>query len=90
MSMQAEKLRAAVAELERELRAIESVDDESRRVLQSTINEIHAALRRDQQAELKPSLVTRLKDAIGKFEASHPSFTKILSGVIDGLAEMGI
>ena len=48
--MHSEKLQATVSELEQELRALETVDDETRRVLQEAIGTIRATLSENDRA----------------------------------------
>jgi hypothetical protein len=91
MDQHAQKLKATVSELEQELRALESIDDESRNVLQQAVREIRAALREDEPSAVqRRSFVERLNDAVHKFEGSHPTLVGILNRLVDGLAEMGI
>ncbi|MGE5191540.1 MAG: DUF4404 family protein [Deltaproteobacteria bacterium] len=89
--MSIEKLRATVSELERELHGLTAVDDEARQVLQEAVREIRAALHEEDRSEARRrSLIQRLQESVGKFEATHPDLTNILSRLIDGLAQMGI
>lgn len=86
-----EKLKAVVAELEQELRSLETLDDETCEVLEAACREIQAALNPDEPGELETeSLVGRLNDATHEFEGSHPTLTGIISRLIDGLGQMGI
>lgn len=96
--MHSEKLRATVSELEQELLALETVDNETRRVLQEAIGTIRATLRENDRAakvdDVAPagdqSLTERLSAAVTQFEGQHPTLTGILGRLIDGLAQMGI
>jgi hypothetical protein len=89
--MSIDKLRATVSELEQELRALPTVDDEARLVLQEAVREIRAALRDGESAEIqRRSLIASLKESVQKFEGSHPALSGILGRIIDGLAQMGI
>jgi signal transduction histidine kinase len=86
-----EKLKAAVAELESELRSVEALDEPTRAVLQEAVAEIQAALETPAPANFESgSLSDRLRRAVHDFEGSHPTLTGILSRLIDGLAQMGI
>ena len=85
------KLQATIEELQAELASLETVDDETRVVLEDAVSEIRAALRKEEHAELgESSLVTRLRDSAEQFEASHPTLFGIVSRIIDGLGQMGI
>ncbi len=91
MSEHMEKLKATVAELEEELRSLETLDDETCEVLEEALREIQAALNPDETTELEAeSLMDRLNDATHEFEGSHPTLTGIISRLVDGLGQMGI
>ncbi|HEX4071852.1 MAG TPA: DUF4404 family protein [Planctomycetaceae bacterium] len=89
--MQVEKLRATVAELERQLGDSSSLDEASRQVLRQALADIRAALQDDQTTDLqRQSLIQRLGISVEKFEGSHPTLTGTLMRLIDGLRQMGI
>ena len=89
--MQVEKLRVAVAELERQLSTSPSLDDASRHVLQQALADIRAALEDNQTTDSqRQSLIQRLGVSVEKFEGSHPTLTGTLMRLIDGLQQLGI
>jgi hypothetical protein len=89
--MQVEKLRASVAELERQLSTSQSLDEASRQVLQQALADIRAALEDDQTTDSqRQSLIQRLGVSVENFEGSHPTLTGTLMRLIDGLRQMGI
>jgi hypothetical protein len=89
--MQVEKLRAAVAELERQLSTSLSLDESSRQHLQQALADIRAALEDDQTTDSeRQSLIQRLGVSVERFEGSHPTLTGTLMRLIDGLRQMGI
>lgn len=91
MSEHANKIKAVLAELEEELRTLPSVDGDTRKVLEDTVQEIQSALAPDEPGELQPqSLTERLGATAQEFEESHPTLTGIISRLIDGLGQMGI
>jgi hypothetical protein len=91
MTEQIEKLKFTVAELEDELRSIDSVDAETRAVLEQAVLDIVAALHKAAPGERAPqSLVDRLQSAAQEFEESHPTVSGIVSRLVDGLGQMGI
>jgi hypothetical protein len=91
MTEQIEKLKSTVAELEDELRSIDSVDAETRAVLEQAVLDILAALNKAAPGERAPqSLVDRLQSAAQEFEESHPTVSGIVSRLVDGLGQMGI
>ncbi len=86
-----ERLRAKLSELEEELRSIESLDSETRDLLESTVAELKAALSKEEAAQTEhQSLAERLREATGDFEDSHPSLFRIVGGLIDALRQLGI
>jgi hypothetical protein len=89
--MQNEKLQMMIAELEKELSGLQSVDDESRQRLLEAIQELRSTLNGNTASQPPRHLVTdRLQDVVEKFEGSHPTLTLTLSRLIDALAEIGI
>jgi hypothetical protein len=89
--MQPEKLRATVADLERQLSESPSLDAESRQALEQAIRDIRSTLAANETgAPETHTLVGRLRSAVEKFEGSHPTLTGTMMRLIDGLGEMGI
>ena len=85
------KLQATIEELQLELASLETVDSETRAVLEDAVAEIHAALHKEEHVELgEPSLIAKLRDSAEKFEASHHTLSGIVSRTIDALGQMGI
>ena len=85
------KLQETIEELQAELASLETVDDETRAVLEDAVAEIQAALHKEEHAELGEStLITKLRDSAEQFEASHPTLFGIVSRTIDALGQMGI
>jgi chromosome segregation ATPase len=86
-----EKLKSTLRELEAELASLDSLDEETRAALQSAVDEISQRLRkREYQPQQADSLATRLQDAAGEFETSHPTLFGIVTRTIDALGQMGI
>lgn len=83
------KLRATVAELEKELDSAE-LDDQSRQRLRQAVQDIRAALHEDEVGLQSQSLIQRLSEVTAKFEGSHPELTSVVARLVDGLAQMGI
>ena len=85
------KLQATIEELQAELASLETVDSQTRAVLEDAVSEIEAALHTEEHAELgESSLITKLRDSAEQFEASHPTLFGIVSRTIDALGQMGI
>lgn len=91
-------LRATLTELHDQLEVAESIDAESMAMLRQALADIEQALsRRPISSEVSPmesqarrSLVRRLTDAARGFEATHPTLSGAIGGVVDALAQMGI
>jgi hypothetical protein len=95
MNDQAQRLRAALAELERELQHLEDSDPETRAMLQSAAQDITAALGRTGASRMTatPDVATSknvLAEKVLDFEASHPRLSLALSRLIDALGQLGI
>lgn len=94
MTDKAERLRAALAELERELQDLEHTDPESRELLKSAAAEISLALSRPAtkgaQAPDTSASKNVLEEKVLEFEASHPQIASALSRFIDMLGQIGI
>ena len=84
-----EKLRAALAELNAELRAGD-LDDETREQLAEAAAEIAASLRRGKRSEQTRRAQDSLQGRLADFEASHPELAGIVARLIDGLGQLGI
>lgn len=87
-----EKLRVALAELERELASVEEVDEDLRGQLESVRSDINQALESGSPPEeFEPqSLIERLTAAEQQFEGAHPAVAGVVRRLIDGLAQLGI
>ena len=95
MTDKAERLRAALAELERELEDLEESDPESRELLKSAAADISLALARP--AASKPGSTPDtaasknvFEQKVLEFEVSHPQVASALSRFIDMLGQIGI
>lgn len=87
----AEQLRLKLQELQTELREIDEIDEETRRLLEGAMEEMHEALRHDNPEALQhPSLVDNLNRATQDFESSHPGLTRIIGNMVDILGNTGI
>ncbi len=85
------KLQATIEELQAELASLQTVDRETRAVLEEAVSEIEAALHKEEHEGLgESSLIQQLRDSAEQFEASHPTLFGIVSRTIDALGQMGI
>lgn len=95
MTASAEKLRATLADLRAQLDEVDALDPEARSLLNSTLEEIHAVLERRASGESstndeQESLAQGLREAVDRFEGSHPTLAGAVGSVIDALGRMGI
>ena len=85
-----EKLRATLHELEAELRELETLDDETRKLLAEAALEIANILTRGERSEDTERVEGSLRERLEEFEASHPELALIVGRLIDGLGQLGI
>jgi len=93
MNNQPERLRAAIAELERELAQLEATDPETRSLLTEAAQDISAALARTgtkQPAADVSESKGIIADKVLEFEASHPRISQALTRIVDILGQFGI
>ncbi len=85
-------LHETLVELNTQLEESGELEPGLREELRATADEIRAALEVSEDAakELSPSLLDRLKEAVRRFEGSHPKLTAATGRVIDALSELGI
>jgi Mg2+ and Co2+ transporter CorA len=85
--MEKQHLREKLAELHAALQDASSLDEESREALREVMDDIRGALERGHKHE---SLVERLREAVDRFEGTHPALTEAAGRVIDALSNLGI
>ena len=84
-------LRQMLQQLHAELQRAHAIDDRSRALLRSALNDIEHLLERAKEpGKRSTSLTERLREAVGGFEATPPTLTGMVGGVAGALAEMGI
>jgi len=91
MSEHIDQLRATLEELQDELHAIESLDPQTRELLEGAKVEVELALHRDEAESLENhSVIDRLQTVGEDFNESHPALSRIVGNLIDVLGQMGI
>lgn len=88
--MERRRLRETLEELHGELERSDSLDAESRALLEEVMGDIHEALERSGGDPDNPSLIDRLREAAHQFEESHPTVTAAVGRVADALSNLGI
>jgi len=85
------KLRTLLEELDQELHSVDSLDDESRRLLQEMAGEIQAALQAESIHDMEhESMSSSLTDSVSEFKSSHPTLYAVVHRMVDVLGQMGI
>lgn len=90
MSERLEQLQRSLADLQRELERVDSLDDTTRNQLADAMAEIAATLRAGKRTEQTAGAETSLQDRLVDFEASHPQLAIAVSRILDGLGQLGI
>ena len=89
--MQEQHLRQMLEELHTELQRADTIDDRSRELLRSVLDDIEDLLEHKQKRDTQPdSIIERLREAIRAFENTHPTLTHSIGRLADALASMGI
>lgn len=83
-----EELEKTLNELHQQLQETDSIDAELEGELNHLIQDITALLQKGDLEE--DGLRARVKDAIGKFEASYPKLHNLMTQLSETLSEMGI
>jgi len=91
MSDHHDKLRSALDALQAQLDEMRAVDPDVAAHLGSTIDQAKAVLAgRPTEEDEHRSMIGQLKEAVFKYEASHPTLSGNITSVIDALGQMGI
>ena len=89
--MKNEQLQSLIATLHKELSAAESVDADSRALLQQLIQDVEdLADGNETPAERVESATGQLQSATLKFESEHPKLSMALGEIMDALGKLGI
>ena len=91
-AMKQRELQETLARLHEELRNGQHLDDEARGMLERLAGDIEQALHpaSADSVDALDALGQRLREAIERFEESHPALTAAVNRVADALARMGI
>jgi predicted component of type VI protein secretion system len=88
--MREQHLRRMLEQLHAELQRTDTIDDRSRQLLRSVLDDIEDLLEGKEKRTEPGSIVQRLREAVRAFETTHPTLTDTIGGVADTLAKMGI
>lgn len=81
------QLRQTLEQLHAELDQAQTVDEESRQLMQHLMADIQTVLK-EPSASARNTLRQRLDIAVGQFEESHPDLTMTIKQVLDHLAQV--
>lgn len=87
--MNDKRLDALLEKVHAELRKVEKVDEDSRKLLQDLEQDVQSLLKRTAGLET-PSILGRMKKAVERFEMEHPTLTALLSEASAILSNAGI
>ena len=85
--MDPSQLHQSLQQLHFELEQTQTLDDESRQLLEHLQRDIQAVLK-ESNAATRNSLGDRLNEVVTHFEDSHPGLTLTLKQVLDNLAQI--
>jgi len=89
--MEKQRLQQLIAHLHDELRSADSVDEESRALLQQLMGDIETfSSDADSPREHRDSTASQLEEAALKFETEHPKLSMTLGEIVDALGKLGI
>jgi hypothetical protein len=84
------ELHKTLKQLDRELASADADDAAARADLERMRGDVQRALARPAVREEHQSLTAQLRDAIPRFESSHPTLTMAMAEVVDILNRLGI
>lgn len=91
IKMDKQNLHQELQRLHADLQQIESPDTADREILSRLEEDIRRILeRKETNAEHYQNLTDRLRDAIAKLEAAHPTTTMLMRQVLDQISYLGI
>ena len=84
-----QQLREHLEELQSELAGAAALDEESRKLIDSVLQDVQALLDHTEPAA-SHGLTERLRAATRQFEESHPTLSAAVGRVMDTLSNLGI
>ena len=90
--MERQKFLDMLDQLHNELEVTHSIDDKSRELLRSVMNDIQQLLEQSSEDSLsqRNTAIGQLTNTIHHFENSHPTLVSIIRNLIDTLSNIGI
>ena len=89
--MDKQHLQGMIEKLHRELASTDSIDDDSRALLQELAQDVEKlAGSTESSTEKHGTTADQLQNAAVKFESEHPKLSMALGEVIDALGKLGI
>ena len=90
--MDKQQLHTQLTELHQELNTVENVDESTKEMLVTVMQDIANVLAGDKPSDAGSSAPTSdaLRGMVSEFEAEHPKLAQTLGQLADGLANLGI
>ena len=89
--MDSDRLRAELTQLHHDLSTVENVDDSTRTMLITVMQDIAKLLAGEQPTGDTPAPTSgSVREMVTEFEAEHPKLARTLGQLADGLANLGI
>ncbi|HEX5418685.1 MAG TPA: DUF4404 family protein [Gammaproteobacteria bacterium] len=85
-----ETLRRNLARLHAELRAADTLDPETREMLETVAQDIERSLEGEHDPDSVGGRVEQIEKVALRFEASHPILSRLLSELTDTLTKIGL
>jgi len=90
--MDKQELQVALTKLHQQLSTVENVDESTKEMLSTVMEDIDKLLASDQPEEQKKRTTgsDSVRELVTEFEAEHPKLAQALGQLADGLANLGI
>jgi hypothetical protein len=88
--MDKDRLDKILADLHAEVERAQDLEDEQRARLRQSAREVQARIERGEKRPDDDSLSEQLKEAVLRFEASHPNLALAITQAITALVDIGV
>jgi hypothetical protein len=90
--MNDQDLRKLIERLRIEIQNTKTVDPKDQEMLVQLDADIHEFILRagGEKVQLHPTAIRRLEDGLSHFESTHPTITRLISQLLEGLSSSGI
>lgn len=88
--MDNEQLRNELTKLHQELSTVDSVDDSTKEMLTTVMQDIVKVLSGEHEGDASQATSENVRNLMSEFEAEHPKMAQALGQLADALANLGI